>query len=49
MSKPLKRLSWEIEKSAFWFPTCSTEDRFEVKHSVTGEDFNVDLRAHSCT
>lgn len=50
MPKPMKRLSVEIEKSAYWFPTCSSEDKFEVKFMGTnGDSFIVDLRAQSCT
>ncbi|XP_057429555.1 uncharacterized protein LOC130722743 [Lotus japonicus] len=49
MPKPLRRLAWETDKASHWFPTMSSEWRFEVKHIVSGEGFVVDLSKSSCT
>lgn len=49
LPKPLKRLSWEVNKSASWLPTQCGEGKYEVKHAVSGEGFTVDLNRHYCS
>lgn len=43
MPKPLRRLAWETDKASHWFPTMSSEWRFEVKHIVSGMVSNKNL------
>ncbi|XP_058756260.1 uncharacterized protein LOC131629496 [Vicia villosa] len=49
MSKPLRRLDREIEKSASWLPTYAGQLKFQVTHVQFTDSFVVDLGKKSCS
>ncbi|XP_058744588.1 uncharacterized protein LOC131617289 [Vicia villosa] len=49
MSKPLRRLDREIEKSASWLPTYAGRLTFQATHVMFTDSFVVDLAKHTCS
>ena len=49
MSKPLKRLDREIEKSDSWTSTYTGQLTFQVTHVIFTDNFVVDLARHTCS
>lgn len=49
MPKPLKRLEHEIEMVRYWVATRCGEDKYEVKHMVSQDQFVVNLAEHTCS
>lgn len=49
MSKPLRRLDREIEKSANWLPTYGGRLTFQVTHVQFTDSFVVDLQKYTCS
>lgn len=49
MPKPLKRLEHEIEMVRYWVATRCGEDKYEVKHIVSQDQFVVNLAEHTCS
>lgn len=44
MPKPLKRLTWEIKRAQTMIPRACGQAKYEVKCTVTQDQFIVDLR-----
>jgi hypothetical protein len=49
MSKPLKILDREIEKSVSWTTTYAGRYSFQVTHVLFTDNFVVDLEKHTCS